>query len=964
MRCRLAIRSVLVGLALVGGAARGEVLVDLDAAALPPGDLSRCTAAGTAGLALTAGGADSVTAGVVAGRPAVSFSGADGLVSSFAVPAALTGRAAFSVAAWVFNPKVGGEEPILQWAGRGTDSRAAVFGYGTAPTYGAIMHWGEGDMGFEGRPPAAGAWHHLAITYGGGVDGVERLYVDGECLASERKSLDLHAGGRIHVGQSGDGPGGLSGAIASLRMDAAELSADDVEALARGETVAAKAVVLLDAATLPAGPLMAWENSGAAGGTFRRASIPRVETIGGRQAIACEAGQRLVGDAALDPLAGRPPFTLEAWIWNPDVGRAEAYATLAPADRPPVLFQCGSSARDGGLATDSGGLPFALVPGGAAWHHVAVVSTGDSAAVYADGELEAQGDLPLAFAAGPRLAIGAGGRRAFTGAIARLRLHDCALDQPAVRREAGMIHAFAPEPARSATVAVRRPTLRWRAGMEGVSQYVVYAGTQRAAVEQRDPATRIAEVAAPTTSVEAPPLPVAASCHWCVDELTADGRVAGPGVVWSFRVDDGRAREPLPRDRTANTSPGQAELRWRPGPFAVRQRLFFGTDEATVRAATQPVATLAAEAATSAPPGPLRPGTRYFWRVDGDDADGGTAAGVVWSFRTQDEPTRDEFTFFVVTDTHYTADPASFAGVRAVIDAMNWLPGADYPAALGGTVRTPVGVLHGGDMLDDGAGPTAAEVWRIFTADFGVNGEGRLCYPLYEIVGNHDAGDGSPPQEGVRARNRLRRGLAALSDNGLHYSWDWGGVHFVALNKFSGSGPDPRRPFNQPWNDPTGSLEFLAADLPARGAGRPVILLQHYGFDDFSAGWGWWSPEDRAATWEVIRDSNVVAYLHGHTHAMTFMKWRGEDIHGPDRRQPTEGIDVIGCGAGQRGPDAPGEFMVFRVRPDEVAVAHRFVDRWGETRRIPIPPEARWGRGADTDASPPTRTSAIPQVTP
>ena len=144
-----------------------------------------------------------------------------------------------------------------------------------------------------------------------------------------------------------------------------------------------------------------------------------------------------------------------------------------------------------------------------------------------------------------------------------------------------------------------------------------------------------------------------------------------------------------------------------------------------------------------------------------------------------------------------------------------------------------------------------------------------------------------------------------------------------------------------------------------------MILAQHYGFDDFSAGWGWWSPRDRAATWEAIRDANVVAYLHGHTHGMTFMKWRGEDIHGPDRAMPSEGIDVIGCGAGQRGPDAAGEFMVFRVRPDEIAVAHRFVDRWGETRRIPIPATARWPRQATVAPEPAApATKSTPGVNP
>jgi hypothetical protein len=936
--------------------ARGDVVVDLDAAALPAGELRSCVAAGTAQAALTAGGVGAITAELVAGRRAVTLAGTDGLVSSFPVPEALTGRGAFTVSAWVFNPKVGGEEPLVQWARRGADGRAAIFGYGTAPTYGAIMHWGGADMGYEGGPPAANAWHHIAITHAGGVDGEERLYVDGKLVASERKSLDLWPGGRIHVGRSGDGPGSFSGSMAVVRMDAAALSAEAVAALARDEAVAGEPVVLLDAALVAEGPVLDWDNAGSAGGTFRRASIPRVETVAGRPAIVCEGAERLVSDG---PVAGLAAFTLEAWVLNPSIGSGEAYAALVAPERGPVLFQFARSVLDGGFATERGGLAFAVPPAVDQWHHLAVVSTGGdrgTVTLYVDGEREEDRELAVSVADGARLVVGGAGRRGFSGAIARLRIQDQPLDQAAVRRGAGMTHAFAPSPARSETVAVRRPALAWQAGMADVATFAVYASADRAAVERRDPGALVAERPAAEPSATAPPLDVGATCVWCVDQLDAAGQVVSPGVVWTFQVDDGRAREPSPRNRTANTpvsgaGPGAAQpvadqrLGWTPGPFATKQRLFFGTDEAAVRAATEPAATLPADARSWPLPTPLQPGTRYCWRIDTDNGDD-SSPGELWAFRTQDAASDEEFTFFVVTDTHYTAEPASYAGVRAVIDAMNWLPGADYPDGLGGTVCTPVGVIHGGDMLDDGGGPTASLVWSVFTGDFGVRGEGRLCYPVYEIVGNHDGGDGGLPQEGVRARNRERRGLAAVSANGLHYSWNWGGVHFVALNKFSGSGPDPERPFNQPWNDPTGSLEFLQDDLRARADGRPVILVQHYGFDDFSAGWGWWSPRDRAATWDAIRDANVVAYLHGHTHGMTFMKWRGEDIHGPERTMPPEGIDVIGCGAGQRGPDAPGEFMVFRVRRDEIVVAHRFVDRWGETRRIPIPPAARWPKRA------------------
>ena len=141
-------------------------------------------------------------------------------------------------------------------------------------------------------------------------------------------------------------------------------------------------------------------------------------------------------------------------------------------------------------------------------------------------------------------------------------------------------------------------------------------------------------------------------------------------------------------------------------------------------------------------------------------------------------------------------------------------------------------------------------------------------------------------------------------------------------------------------------MEFLAADLEQQPAERPVILFQHYGFDGFSAGWGWWSEKDRVTTWKAIRNRNIIAYLHGHTHAMTFLKWKGEDFHLAGQRMPEQGLDIIGCASGQRGPGVPGEFMVFRVTEKELTVAHRFIDHWGETRRIPIPAGPRWPQTA------------------
>ena len=156
----------------------------------------------------------------------------------------------------------------------------------------------------------------------------------------------------------------------------------------------------------------------------------------------------------------------------------------------------------------------------------------------------------------------------------------------------------------------------------------------------------------------------------------------------------------------------------------------------------------------------------------------------------------------------------------------------------------------------------------------------------------------------IRARTLLRRDLTAVSSNGQHYSWDWGGVHFVHCNMY----PTDVVAASQLNGDPTYSLQFLKDDLPAHvgASGRPVVIFQHYGFDSFSA--GWWTDDERAAYYNVIKDYNVIAIVHGHTHAAGYYTWSG--------------LNVWEDGAGQRDPD-PGEFFVFRVRPTQLAVAER-----------------------------------------
>ena len=313
--------------------------------------------------------------------------------------------------------------------------------------------------------------------------------------------------------------------------------------------------------------------------------------------------------------------------------------------------------------------------------------------------------------------------------------------------------------------------------------------------------------------------------------------------------------------------------------------------------------------------------------------------------------------FFVISDTHVLArrdDPARIDADRLalndrLIDTLNELPGQRLPSHIGGgRVAEPKGVIHLGDMVDSGdklggdhERMTDTE-WQAYAARYGVTGtEGRLRYPIYEIHGNHD----SPRHvnvtiEGLRTRNRKRHGLAALSTNGMHYSWDWGGIHFVALGSVVGPNEEDL-PISR--YDSHESLGFLTADLRAHvgDSGRPVILMQHVDLQRYSVpcdegarggsrapccdgmrriAWhsrdctaqaagislSEWSACDVRAYHRAIQPYNVVAIFHGHLHARRIDRWDGRTV------ASTHGVRVFG--ARNAGSPLMAGLMSFSIR--------------------------------------------------
>lgn len=263
----------------------------------------------------------------------------------------------------------------------------------------------------------------------------------------------------------------------------------------------------------------------------------------------------------------------------------------------------------------------------------------------------------------------------------------------------------------------------------------------------------------------------------------------------------------------------------------------------------------------------------------------------------------NNFFFLVVSDSHY--GKADRQKNLETIARINGIEGTDLPGWFTGKIGKPVGVIHCGDILD---GPSDS-AYRQFTEDYGLTGEGKLKFPVYETFGNHDGGLNQVVRQGSIKRNPRRPGLASISENGLHYSWDWNGVHFVNLGAYPGNEWVDScgwcHYFKDSFREPLFSRNFLKQDLLKNvgSSGRPVVLIQHYGWDDFSK--LWWTLPDKNSLAEIIRPYQVIGIFHGHSHAVEKRTWQG--------------IPVWSAGSTVKG-DNPGDILVVRYKNGRLQV--------------------------------------------
>ena len=336
-------------------------------------------------------------------------------------------------------------------------------------------------------------------------------------------------------------------------------------------------------------------------------------------------------------------------------------------------------------------------------------------------------------------------------------------------------------------------------------------------------------------------------------------------------------------------------------------------------------------------------------------------------FQAVGDAGENKVAFIISADPQYLAersaspkrlDRFSEEANTGFLKVLNALPGSGIPEKLGGgSVSDSIrGLIVAGDLIDSadkngGDYPAMQRFeWERFVADYGlVGGEGKVPWPVFELHGNHDGPQGDTfVVDSIIERNKRRKDLTNVSENGLHYSWDWGPLHLVALGMFAGEGHVKKEGHHYAAKE---SLEFLREDLEEQvgESGRPALICFHLhpNGPEFD-----WPAEDLSAFWKSVRKYNVIALVHGHTHGSPPSKlmWDGKvfgrelaggvDVFNPDdsgaskedKRKPGHGVGLAHGFLYAERIDAPGEendrFVVLSYFTKDNWKTHGWGTRW------------------------------------
>jgi 3',5'-cyclic AMP phosphodiesterase CpdA len=190
--------------------------------------------------------------------------------------------------------------------------------------------------------------------------------------------------------------------------------------------------------------------------------------------------------------------------------------------------------------------------------------------------------------------------------------------------------------------------------------------------------------------------------------------------------------------------------------------------------------------------------------------------------------------FLQISDTHIgfnkEANPDVAGTLRQALDKVSALP------------RPPALVLHTGDVTHLSK-----------PAEFDAANQllSQLKGELHVVPGEHDVTDGPGTEFFAR--------FGKPSGNRGYYSFDFQGVHFIALINVMNFKPNGLGALGDD------QLSWLKDDLAARSASQPIVVFAHMPLWTIYQPWGWGTAEGEEIA-QMLRRFGSVTVLNGHIH--------------------------------------------------------------------------------------------------
>lgn len=225
-------------------------------------------------------------------------------------------------------------------------------------------------------------------------------------------------------------------------------------------------------------------------------------------------------------------------------------------------------------------------------------------------------------------------------------------------------------------------------------------------------------------------------------------------------------------------------------------------------------------------------------------ATGPLPASVDFALYPQEEP--EKFKLIIFTDPQPRA-----------IEEVNYIQ-HDIIEPLIGTTDAALGVTLG-DVASN----------HLETLEPLNHGVGKIGIPWYNVIGNHDANQDSPTdKDSDETWHRI------YGPN--YYSFDYGSVHFVAMDDIKAKQPDERDKRRHIARVDDEQMEFLKNDLALVPQDQMLVLMMHIPIN--------WI-ENRQDIYRLIEQRPHCVSLSGHTHTQEHRfigkedGWRGAEAH-------------------------------------------------------------------------------------